>query len=51
MNKSPMIAMKLTEPGSVFENRLAAELVAGKFTDGDKIRVDAVNHTFTFEKI
>jgi ATP-dependent Clp protease ATP-binding subunit ClpB len=33
------------------ENRLATELISGKFADGDKIRIDAVNHTFTFEKM
>ena len=33
------------------ENRLAAELLAGKFTDGDKIKIDANAHRFTFEKI
>lgn len=33
------------------ENRLAAELIAGKFSDGDKIRIDASNYSFTFDKI
>ncbi|HEG43624.1 MAG TPA: ATP-dependent chaperone ClpB [Phycisphaerales bacterium] len=33
------------------ENRLATELLAGRFTDGDKIQVDATGHAFTFEKI
>jgi ATP-dependent Clp protease ATP-binding subunit ClpB len=33
------------------ENQLAASLLAGKFTDGDKIRVDAQQHKFTFEKV
>jgi len=33
------------------ENRLAAELLAGKFADGDKIKIDADAHRFTFEKI
>ncbi|MFC1792174.1 AAA family ATPase, partial [Planctomycetota bacterium] len=33
------------------ENPLAAELLAGKFTDGDKIKIDADAHKFTFEKI
>jgi ATP-dependent Clp protease ATP-binding subunit ClpB len=33
------------------ENQLAAELLAGKFTDGDKIKIDADAHKFTFEKI
>jgi ATP-dependent Clp protease ATP-binding subunit ClpB len=32
------------------ENALASELLAGKFTDGDKIKVDADSHKFTFEK-
>jgi len=27
------------------------ELLAGKFTDGDKIKVDASSHKFTFEKV
>ena len=33
------------------ENPLAAELLAGKFTDGDKIKIDGDTHKFTFEKI
>ncbi|MBC8472793.1 MAG: ATP-dependent chaperone ClpB [Planctomycetes bacterium] len=33
------------------ENPLAAELLAGKFTDGDNIKIDADAHKFTFEKI
>jgi ATP-dependent Clp protease ATP-binding subunit ClpB len=33
------------------ENPLAAELLAGQFTDGDKIRIDANAHKFTFEKV
>ncbi|MBN1362384.1 MAG: hypothetical protein JW993_17445, partial [Sedimentisphaerales bacterium] len=33
------------------ENPLATELLAGKFTDGDTIRVDANAHTFVFEKV
>ncbi|RKY07483.1 MAG: type VI secretion system ATPase TssH, partial [Planctomycetota bacterium] len=33
------------------ENRLATELLAGKFEDGDKIRVDADQHRFVFEKV
>lgn len=33
------------------ENRLATELLAGNFTEGDKIRIDADAHTFRFEKI
>jgi ATP-dependent Clp protease ATP-binding subunit ClpB len=32
------------------ENRLAAELLAGKFADGDRVRIDANAHRFTFEK-
>ena len=33
------------------ENPLAAELLAGKFSDGDNIKIDADAHRFTFEKI
>jgi ATP-dependent Clp protease ATP-binding subunit ClpA len=33
------------------ENRLAAELLAGKFADGDKIKIDANAHRFIFEKM
>ena len=33
------------------ENALATELLAGEFTDGDKIKIDANAHKFTFEKI
>jgi len=32
------------------ENPLAAELLAGKFTEGDTIRINADAHRFTFEK-
>jgi ATP-dependent Clp protease ATP-binding subunit ClpB len=32
------------------ENPLAAELLAGKFTDGDTIKIDADAHKFIFEK-
>ena len=32
------------------ENRLASDLVAGKFTDGDKIKIDADSHKFIIEK-
>ena len=32
------------------ENALAGELLAGKFADGDKIKIDANAHKFTFEK-
>ena len=33
------------------ENPLAAELLAGRFAEGDKIKIDADSHKFTFEKI
>jgi len=33
------------------ENPLAAELLEGKFTDGDKIKINATQHKFTFEKV
>ena len=33
------------------ENMLASELLAGKFTDGDTIKIDADSHRFTFEKV
>ena len=33
------------------ENPLATELLAGKFAEGDKIKIDATQHRFTFEKI
>ena len=33
------------------ENPLAGELLAGKFADGDKIKIDADSRKFTFEKI
>jgi len=33
------------------ENPLATELLAGKFTDGDKIKIDADAHKFTFKKV
>jgi ATP-dependent Clp protease ATP-binding subunit ClpB len=32
------------------ENALASELLAGKFADGDTIKIDASSHKFTFEK-
>jgi ATP-dependent Clp protease ATP-binding subunit ClpB len=32
------------------ENPLASEIIAGKFTEGDKIRIDADAHAFKFEK-
>ena len=33
------------------ENKLATELLAGKFAEGDKVKIDANQHKFTFEKI
>ena len=33
------------------ENRLATELLAGNFTDGDTVKIDAQAYRFTFEKI
>jgi ATP-dependent Clp protease ATP-binding subunit ClpB len=33
------------------ENKLATEIIAGKITEGDKIRIDRTGHTFTFEKV
>jgi len=33
------------------ENKLAAELLTGKFTEGDTVKIDANSHTFTFEKV
>jgi ATP-dependent Clp protease ATP-binding subunit ClpA len=33
------------------ENSLAAELLADEFTNGDKIKINADAHKFTFEKI
>jgi len=33
------------------ENPLASELLAGKFTDGDTIKIDADSHKFMFEKV
>jgi ATP-dependent Clp protease ATP-binding subunit ClpB len=32
------------------ENPLAAELLAGKFVEGDTIKIDADAHRFTFKK-
>jgi ATP-dependent Clp protease ATP-binding subunit ClpB len=32
------------------ENQLATELLTGKFSDGDTIKIDAKQHRFTFEK-
>ena len=33
------------------ENSLAAELLAGKFAEGDTVKIDANAHRFTFERI
>ncbi|MCJ7692843.1 MAG: AAA family ATPase, partial [Sedimentisphaerales bacterium] len=33
------------------ENPLATQLLSGKFTEGDTIKIDADAHRFTFEKI
>jgi ATP-dependent Clp protease ATP-binding subunit ClpB len=33
------------------ENRLATQILAGKFADGDTIKIDADAHKFTFEKV
>jgi len=33
------------------ENPLAAQLLSGKFAEGDTIKIDASTHKFTFEKI
>jgi len=33
------------------ENPLAGELLAGRFADGETVRIDADSHRFTFEKI
>jgi len=33
------------------ENRLAAELLAGKFAEGDTVKIDADSHKFRFEKV
>jgi len=33
------------------ENSLAAELLAGRFAEGDKVRIDANQHKFAFEKV
>jgi ATP-dependent Clp protease ATP-binding subunit ClpA len=32
------------------ENPLAAELLAGKFTEGNTVRINADVHKFTFQK-
>ena len=33
------------------ENALAAQLLAGKFAEGDTVKVDSTGHKFTFEKV
>jgi ATP-dependent Clp protease ATP-binding subunit ClpB len=33
------------------ENPLAAQLLSGKFAEGDTIKIDANTHKFTFEKV
>ncbi len=33
------------------ENSLATELLAGKFVEGDTIKINATSHKFTFEKV
>jgi ATP-dependent Clp protease ATP-binding subunit ClpB len=33
------------------ENKLATEIIAGKFTEGDSVRIDGTGHVFTFVKI
>jgi ATP-dependent Clp protease ATP-binding subunit ClpB len=33
------------------ENPLATQLLSGKFADGDKVKIDADAHKFTFEKM
>lgn len=33
------------------ENHLAGELLAGRFADGDTVKIDAGPHAFTFEKV
>ncbi len=33
------------------ENKLAAELLEGKFAEGDTVKIDATAHNFTFEKV
>ena len=33
------------------ENQLAAQLLSGKFAEGDAVKIDADRHKFTFEKI
>jgi ATP-dependent Clp protease ATP-binding subunit ClpB len=33
------------------ENKLATEIIAGKITEGDHIKIDGTGQAFTFEKI
>jgi len=33
------------------ENPLAAEILAGKFAEGDTIKIDASQHKFIFQKV
>ena len=33
------------------ENKLATEIITGKFTEGDKIKINGTGQTFTFEKM
>ena len=33
------------------ENQLATQLLAGKFAEGDTVKIDAEAHRFTFEKM
>jgi ATP-dependent Clp protease ATP-binding subunit ClpB len=33
------------------ENPLAKQILAGEFTEGDTIKIDADRHTFHFEKV
>ena len=33
------------------ENKLATEIIAGKFNEGNTIRIDGTGHAFTFEKM
>jgi len=35
----------------LLENQLAAQLLSGKFAEGDAVKIDADRHKFTFEKI
>ena len=35
----------------VLENKLAEEILSGKFSRGDKIKIDGDGHRFHFEKI